>query len=85
MQSYEEALSTLELAERLGLGEPVVRAADLLVYPVLLRDRQAMTDLVLSALGPLRDARGARSRCCEHWRRTSSRGAGPPRRHAGSR
>ncbi|WTF12720.1 helix-turn-helix domain-containing protein [Streptomyces sp. NBC_00566] len=58
VQSYEEALSTLELAERLGLGEPVVRAADLLVYPVLLRDRQAMTDLVLSALGPLRDARG---------------------------
>ncbi|MEU6814177.1 helix-turn-helix domain-containing protein [Streptomyces sp. NPDC046860] len=58
VQSYEEALSTLELAERLGLGEPVVRAADLLVYPVLLRDRQAMTELVLSVLGPLRDARG---------------------------
>ena len=56
--SYEEALSTLELAERLRLEEPVVRAADLLVYPVLTRDRQAMADLVLSALGPLRGARG---------------------------
>lgn len=58
VHSYEEALSTLELADRLDLDEPVVRAADLLVYPVLARDRQAMADLVLSALGPLRNARG---------------------------
>ncbi|MFG3247621.1 PucR family transcriptional regulator [Streptomyces sp. NPDC048187] len=58
VHSYEEALSTLELADRLGLDEPVVRAADMLVYPVLARDRQAMADLVLSALGPLRGARG---------------------------
>lgn len=58
VHSYEEALSTLDLADRLELGEPVVRAADLLVYPVLTRDRQAMADLVLGALGPLRSARG---------------------------
>ncbi|MDL5200006.1 helix-turn-helix domain-containing protein [Streptomyces sp. ALI-76-A] len=58
VHSYEEALSTLDLADRLELDEPVVRAADLLVYPVLTRDRQAMADLVLSALGPLRGARG---------------------------
>ncbi|MDT0613651.1 PucR family transcriptional regulator [Streptomyces lancefieldiae] len=58
VHSYEEALSTLDLAERLELDEPVVRAADLLVYPVLTRDRQAMADLVLSVLGPLRGARG---------------------------
>ncbi|MFF9396170.1 PucR family transcriptional regulator [Streptomyces griseoluteus] len=58
VHSYEEALSTLELAQRLDLDEPVVCAADLLVYPVLTRDRQAMADLVLSALGPLREARG---------------------------
>ncbi|GAA2322186.1 helix-turn-helix domain-containing protein [Streptomyces hawaiiensis] len=58
VHSYEEALSTLELADRLGLDDPVVRAADLLVYPVLARDRQAMADLVLSTLGPLRRARG---------------------------
>ncbi|MFD8568491.1 PucR family transcriptional regulator [Streptomyces sp. NPDC059639] len=58
VQSYEEALSTLELAERLEFHEPVLRSADLLVYPVLTRDRQAMADLVRSTLGPLQQARG---------------------------
>ncbi|WJV48970.1 PucR family transcriptional regulator [Streptomyces flavofungini] len=58
VQSYEEALNALDLAERLELDDPVLRAADLLVYPVLTRDRQAMADLVRSTLGPLRDARG---------------------------
>ncbi|MET8765665.1 helix-turn-helix domain-containing protein [Streptomyces sp. NPDC004658] len=58
VQSYEEALNALELAERLGLDDPVLRAADLLVYPVLTRDRQAMADLVLGTLGPLTAARG---------------------------
>ncbi|MCX4767874.1 helix-turn-helix domain-containing protein [Streptomyces sp. NBC_01275] len=58
VQSYEEALNTLELAERLGLEDPVLRAVDLLVYPVLTRDRQAMADLVLDTLGPLTSARG---------------------------
>ncbi|MEV6544490.1 helix-turn-helix domain-containing protein [Streptomyces sp. NPDC051665] len=58
VQSYEEALNTLELAERLDLEGPLLRAADLLVYPVLTRDRQAMADLVLDALGPLTRARG---------------------------
>ncbi|MBC2902016.1 PucR family transcriptional regulator [Streptomyces cupreus] len=58
VQSYEEALNALDLAERLELTEPVLHAADLLVYPVLTRDRQAMADLVASVLGPLRQARG---------------------------
>ncbi|MFK4066348.1 PucR family transcriptional regulator [Streptomyces sp. NPDC029674] len=58
VQSYEEALNALELAERLGVGDPVLRAADLLVYPVLTRDRQAMADLVVNTLGPLQKARG---------------------------
>ncbi|MET9889021.1 helix-turn-helix domain-containing protein [Streptomyces sp. NPDC006465] len=58
VQSYEEALNALELAERLALDTPVLRAADLLVYPVLTRDRQAMADLVVAALGPLTGARG---------------------------
>ncbi|MFF5472347.1 PucR family transcriptional regulator [Streptomyces achromogenes] len=58
VHSYEEALNALELAARLGLDEPVLRAADLLVYPVLTRDRQAMADLVLGTLGPLTTARG---------------------------
>ena len=46
------------LAERMQLDEPLLRAADLLVYPVLARDRQAMADLVESTLGPLLSARG---------------------------
>ncbi len=58
VQSYEEALNTLDLAERMELDDPVLRAADLLVYPVLTRDRQAMADLVNNALGPLTTARG---------------------------
>ncbi|MEU1479157.1 helix-turn-helix domain-containing protein [Streptomyces sp. NPDC005760] len=58
VQSYEEALNTLGLADRLELEAPVLYAADLLVYPVLTRDRQAMADLVTSALGPLTAARG---------------------------
>ncbi|GHI06245.1 regulator [Streptomyces cellostaticus] len=58
VQSYEEALTTLEMAGRLDLDEPLLRAADLLVYPVLTRDRQAMADLVTHTLGPLTAARG---------------------------
>jgi len=58
VHSYEEALNALDLADRLHLDEPVLRAADLLVYPVLTRDRQAMADLVHNTLGPLQTARG---------------------------
>ncbi|MEU3711712.1 PucR family transcriptional regulator [Streptomyces catenulae] len=58
VRSYEEALGTLELGEQLELSAPVLRAADLLVFPVLLRDRAAMADLVRSVLGPLTEARG---------------------------
>lgn len=58
VHSYEEALNALDLAERVHLDAPVLHAADLLVYPVLSRDRQAMTDLVHTVLGPLQRARG---------------------------
>ncbi|MFG2757484.1 PucR family transcriptional regulator [Streptomyces wuyuanensis] len=58
VHSYEEALNALDLADRMGLDDPVLHASDLLVYPVLTRDRQAMSDLVRSVLGPLRHARG---------------------------
>ncbi|MGR6997426.1 PucR family transcriptional regulator [Yinghuangia aomiensis] len=58
VHSYEEALNALDLAERMPLTAPVLHAVDLLVFPVLTRDRQAMADLVRRALGPLRDARG---------------------------
>lgn len=56
--SYEEALNALDLAGRMGLDDPVLRAADLLVFPVLIRDRQALADLVRSALAPLQRTRG---------------------------
>ncbi|MFF2653075.1 PucR family transcriptional regulator [Streptomyces sp. NPDC058045] len=58
VHSYEEALSVLDLARRLELTDPVLHARELLVYPVLTRDRQAMAELVLATLGPLADARG---------------------------
>ncbi|MFE6133556.1 PucR family transcriptional regulator [Streptomyces sp. NPDC056437] len=58
VHSYEEALNALDLADRMGLEDPVLHASDLLVYPVLTRDRQAMAELVRSALGPLKGARG---------------------------
>ncbi|MFI5876905.1 PucR family transcriptional regulator [Streptomyces sp. NPDC051445] len=56
--SYEEALNALDVAQRMGLDEPLLRASDLLVFPVLARDRQALVDLVQGALGPLERARG---------------------------
>ncbi|MEU9097670.1 helix-turn-helix domain-containing protein [Streptomyces sp. NPDC048361] len=56
--SYEEALNALDLATRMNLENRVLHAADLLVFPVLMRDRQAMADLVARVLGPLRGSRG---------------------------
>ncbi len=58
VRSYEEAAEALDVAERLGLPEPVASATDLLVYQVLLRDRTAITDLVRTVLMPLGTARG---------------------------
>ncbi len=58
VRSYEEALSALDLAVRLGLEANVLDATDLLVFPVLMRDRAAMSDLVRTVLGPLVGARG---------------------------
>jgi sugar diacid utilization regulator len=58
VRSYEEAAEGLDIAERLGLPEPVASAANLLVYQVLLRDRTAITDLVRTVLMPLGAARG---------------------------
>jgi sugar diacid utilization regulator len=56
--SYREALEAMDLADRLGLGQPVVHAQELLVYRVLVRDEAAMADLVQAVLGPLTAARG---------------------------
>lgn len=57
-RSYEEARETVVLAQRLGLEADVSRVTDLLVYWVLLRDREAITDLIDTVLAPLRRARG---------------------------
>jgi sugar diacid utilization regulator len=57
-RSYEEAAEALDVAQRLALPEPVADAADLLIYQVLLRDREAITDLVRTVLTPLEAARG---------------------------
>jgi DNA-binding PucR family transcriptional regulator len=55
---FDEARSAVELAERLGLPEPVVAAEDLLVHELLARDPERTAELVRSALLPLQDARG---------------------------
>jgi DNA-binding PucR family transcriptional regulator len=57
-QSYAEAIDALALGQRLGLPEPVVDAADLLLYRVLVRDEAAMRELVDAVLAPLVGARG---------------------------
>jgi hypothetical protein len=57
-RSYQEATEALELAGRLELDDPVVEAAGLLVYRVLLRDRGAIAELVDGVLAPLQHARG---------------------------
>ncbi|CAM5485425.1 hypothetical protein SBADM41S_00260 [Streptomyces badius] len=49
VHSYDEALEALDLANRMGMEDPVLYASDLLVYPVLTRDRQAMADLAKHA------------------------------------
>jgi sugar diacid utilization regulator len=57
-QSHEQAVEALDLAGRMGIDDPVVDAADLLLYRVLVRDESAMRDLVDAVLGPLTAARG---------------------------
>jgi sugar diacid utilization regulator len=56
--SYREAQEALDVGGRLGLPGRVVEARDLLVYRVLLRDEEAIADLVETVLGPLAAARG---------------------------
>ncbi len=57
-RSLHEARNALDHAGRLGFTTPVLNAGDLLVFPVLLRDRDAIIDLVDTVLGPLTTARG---------------------------
>ncbi|GIJ70476.1 PucR family transcriptional regulator [Virgisporangium ochraceum] len=57
-RSYEESRDALLMAERLHMTDPVVKAHDLLVFRVLLRDQPAIADLVGAVLSPLILARG---------------------------
>ncbi|OKJ13818.1 PucR family transcriptional regulator [Kitasatospora sp. CB01950] len=58
VRSFEEALDALDFADRLDLPAELLNAEELLVFPVLMRDRAAMADLVRTVLGPLAAARG---------------------------
>lgn len=58
VRSYDEARDALRLADVLQLTSHVVAINDLLVYRVLLRDRESILDLIDTVLTPLRTARG---------------------------
>jgi hypothetical protein len=58
LRSFEEARNALRLADQLGFQAPVLQAADLMVFPVLMRDPAALTDLVRTVLAPLEESRG---------------------------
>ncbi|SNS45689.1 transcriptional regulator, CdaR family [Geodermatophilus pulveris] len=58
LRSYREAVDALTVAAQLDLPQRVVHAPDMLVYRVLLRDEEAIADLVGTVLGPLTTARG---------------------------
>ncbi|MCK1798617.1 helix-turn-helix domain-containing protein [Streptomyces sp. XM4193] len=58
VRSYEEARTALDIADRLELAPVRVSADELMVFPVLLRDRHAVADLVRTVLEPLTGARG---------------------------
>ncbi|SEQ87010.1 hypothetical protein SAMN05216188_10620 [Lentzea xinjiangensis] len=62
VRSFEQARNALDLAERLDLADRLVKAADLLVYQVLLRDSAALGELVTAVLEPLHGARGGAER-----------------------
>ncbi|MFI9811324.1 PucR family transcriptional regulator [Saccharothrix variisporea] len=58
VRSFGQARDALEVAARLDLPGRVHHASDLLVFPVLMRDRAALADLVSAVLSPLEQARG---------------------------
>lgn len=73
VRSFEQAKQVADIAGRLRLPGTLHRAADLLVYQVLLRDSAALAELVTVVLDPLRGARVAGSRCWTPCRPTSPR------------
>lgn len=59
--SYREAAEALGVAQTLGLDDAVVPAREVLVYLMLMRDRDGVADLVSTVLGGLERARGGPS------------------------
>ena len=57
-ESYRAARQGVDLATRLGWSDPIVRPERVAVYAVLLRDRQALVNLVEQVLSPLESAQG---------------------------
>jgi len=57
-RSFEEAREALELAALIGLEAPLISFESLLPYRLLVGDRDRLTELVDTVLGPLRQARG---------------------------
>jgi hypothetical protein len=57
-RSFEEAREALELAALIGLEASLISFESLLPYRLLVGDRDRLTDLVETVLGPLRQARG---------------------------
>jgi hypothetical protein len=79
VRSYDEATDALDAAQRVGLADEIVKAADLLIYQVLLRDRAAITDLVQTLLTPLAGLAAAPRRCWPRWTPTTPRAGLRPR------
>jgi hypothetical protein len=57
-RSYREARETLDLAERLGVADPLVRVDGLMAFRLLGRDPSGLAEVVRYALGGLGRARG---------------------------
>ncbi len=57
-RSYVEAREALDLAERLGLADPIVRVDALLAFRLLARDPTGLAEVVRDVLGGLERARG---------------------------
>ena len=82
--SYEQARDALDLAERLAPAGPGRRRRRRsAVYRVLLRDREALDELIAARSARSRRPAAAPGRCWRRWTRTSPPAASPPRPRGG--
>jgi hypothetical protein len=64
-RSYREAREALDLAERLGVADPIVRIEALLAFRLLGRDPAGLAEVVRDVLGGLERARGGATHLVE--------------------